>query len=72
MKVSSDNIAYKLKSQYKITVSGITIKRRLIAWDVQLSQRTHDTPVLRASIVLLFQLNYTDEEILDELTNNRF
>jgi len=71
-KVSSDNIAHKLKSQYKIKVSGITIKRRLTAWDVQLRQRTHDTPVLRASIALLFRLNCTDEEILDELTDNGF
>jgi hypothetical protein len=53
-KISSNNIAHKLKSQYKITVSRITIKRRLAAWDVQQRQKTHNTPVLRALITLLF------------------
>jgi hypothetical protein len=71
-KVTSIEISQRLRAQYDIQTCEKTIDRRLRIWGIQRRQTTHDTPVLRASIAMLFRLNCTDEEILDELIDNGF
>jgi hypothetical protein len=65
--VETDEIIRRLRDEWGIQTSRATVFRRLEEWGITRRLQTEDTPLLRASIVILFRLNCTDAEILIEL-----
>jgi Clr5-like protein len=65
--VSTPKIARILCEQHGINATERTIERRLSQWGIQRRLQTVDSSDLRALIAILFRLNCTDEEILEDL-----
>jgi len=63
----TDEIIRRLQDEWGIRTSRRTIFRRLDEWGIIRRPQTEDTPLLRASIAILFRLNCTDAEMLEEL-----
>jgi len=67
--VRTDEIVRRLRDDWGIKTSERTVYRRLDEWGFHRRVRTEDIPLLRASIIILFRLNYTDVEIVIELAD---
>jgi hypothetical protein len=67
--VRTDEIIRRLRDEWGIKTSRRTVFRRLEEWGTHRRILTEDTPLLRASIAILFRLNCTDEEIVEELVD---
>ena len=67
--VRTDEIVRRLRDDQRIKTSERTVYRRLDEWSFHRRVRTEDTPLLRASIIILFRLNCTDVEMVVELAD---
>jgi hypothetical protein len=67
--VRTDEIVRRLRDEWGIKTSRRTVYRRLDEWGFHRHVRTEDTPLLRASIAILFRLNCTDVEMVTELAD---
>ena len=67
--VRTDEIVRRLRDEQGIKTSRRTVYRRLDEWEFHQHVRTEDIPLLRASIIIFFRLNYTDVEIVIELAD---
>src|SRR6266536_3177786 len=65
--ITHEEIAKKLQNKYVIPICKRTVTRRLQQWDIQTRTITKDTPFLRAQIAILYRMNCTDEEMLEDL-----
>lgn len=67
--ISTVEIVRILQNRHGIAVTERTLKRRLQRWGIERRIKTKDSGDLRAQISILFRMNCTDDEMVEDLVS---